>query len=663
MKLTKMFMGLLGALALTGCSSEEIAPDQKPIEGEGQNRYMSITVRSVLPGTRAGNAGDQTDISGKPDGNGKYEIGYGSENNIKTLRFYFFDDNGNPVVMNYEKSYYDCKNTDIDNAGTPDMDHTVEKILNAIIVIHSNDGDIANKIKKMAAIANFPGNESLNANLSVAQLKAIVGNSEKIIDATSANGFAMTSSNYLGTGATGPSFTADIKPINVQTEVTLAKANPVDVYVERIASKVRVKAAWDNTVYSSGDIKTVTYKGMSYQAIPLYKKPKAGTTTKEHITATVDGAQKNIYVIFTGWNLWWTADKSYLFKNIDGCNDTGLGDWWNSSTFKRSFWAINPSNVTLQNHVHKYADKTVLTTGNFETDSDNKLTDIMNQNAYCLENAADDATTTYLKSTYDPLTEKTNRTLVYLGGVLVTVDESNNASALELAEWAATREPKSNMKTRMFEVVQNQIYFRSKDAETATETDETDEGTLVTENKKYKMIAVTVDDVDFVSALTADKADEESENSPRYQSFLNMKDFKEGDNKGGTVISNKLYKKTSTGFNEITLEQANDILESVGGAKVYTSGAVYYYHDITHLNTTDTEGTKGKYGVVRNHIYEVELNTVYGLGTPVLHPEDDETSEDSEKIIPQKPANEYFLGARMNILAWRVVSNKADFDW
>lgn len=87
------------------------------------------------------------------------------------------------------------------------------------------------------------------------------------------------------------------------------------------------------------------------------------------------------------------------------------------------------------------------------------------------------------------------------------------------------------------------------------------------------MIAVRVDDVDFVSAIHAGNADNGSENSPRYQSFLNMKSFKEGDQKGpdNTVVSGTLYKKTSTGYQEITLDDANNILEGVGGAKVYTS--------------------------------------------------------------------------------------------
>lgn len=657
MKMNKFFMGIMGALALTACSSEEVIPDQKPNVGEGEPRYMSVTVRSILPGTRADkpvNPGDQT-----PDGD--YEIGYESENNIKTLRFYFFDDAGDPIEMNGTKSYYDCKDDDINNSGSPDMDNTIEKVLNAVIVINSSDKDIAIKIKKMAAIANYSNSADLDKNLSVAALKKIIGNDVTIIDGAPTNGFAMSSANYLPTEATTPSFTVDINPENVRTSKDEAINNPVEVYIERIAAKVRVKADWDSDVYSSDDIKTVTYNGKSYQAIPLYKKLAEGTTDKEPINVTVDGKEKPIYVIFTGWNLWWTADKSYVFKNIDDCSDSNLGgNWWNSTTFNRSFWAINPSETTLKNHVHKYATKQILTSDNFDTSS---TENIAVQNAYCLENAADDKTYPYLKATYDPKTELTNRTLVYLAGVLVTI-ENNVATELQLAEWAANREPIDNIKIRMFQRIQNQIYFRSKDGETVTNTDETEDGTLITNNTKYKMIAVTADDVEFVSAITAGNADKESEISPRYQSFLNIKDFEEGDIKGNNVeISGKLYQKTSTGYEEITLEDANDILERVGGAKVYTNGAVYYYHDIQHLNTADTEGTKGKYGVVRNHIYEVLLNSVYGLGTPVLHPEDGEDDETSEKIIPQKPSNEYFLGARMNILAWRVVSNDVIFDW
>lgn len=55
MKLNKLFMGFLGALALTACSSEDVVvPDNGGTVGEGEPRYMSVTIRNANPGTRAG---------------------------------------------------------------------------------------------------------------------------------------------------------------------------------------------------------------------------------------------------------------------------------------------------------------------------------------------------------------------------------------------------------------------------------------------------------------------------------------------------------------------------------------------------------------------------------------------------------------------------------
>lgn len=93
----------------------------------------------------------------------------------------------------------------------------------------------------------------------------------------------------------------------------------------------------------------------------------------------------------------------------------------------------------------------------------------------------------------------------------------------------------------------------------------------------------------------------------------------------------------------------NGILSTMPGAKAWRDGKTYYYLDLKHLNVNpdaDANKTKGGYGVVRNHIYEVELNTIFGLGTPVLIPDEE------IEIIPQKPTPDaFYLGARINILS------------
>ena len=97
----------------------------------------------------------------------------------------------------------------------------------------------------------------------------------------------------------------------------------------------------------------------------------------------------------------------------------------------------------------------------------------------------------------------------------------------------------------------------------------------------------------------------------------------------------------------------NTLVKEIPGAKVWKSGLTYYYTDLRHLGAAET---KGLYGVVRNHIYDVNINSVVGLGTPVYDPE--------EVIVPQKPdKDETYIAAEIKILAWRVVNNDTDLEW
>ena len=71
---------------------------------------------------------------------------------------------------------------------------------------------------------------------------------------------------------------------------------------------------------------------------------------------------------------------------------------------------------------------------------------------------------------------------------------------------------------------------------------------------------------------------------------------------GGTAI-----KDVAT---EIDCKLANE--EIVDRALVWNSGMTYYYNEIKHLNDFN--------GVVRNHIYAINVTKIAGLGTPVYNP-------------------------------------------
>lgn len=668
MKLSRLFPALLGALVLSACSKDDPGNGgSTPDLGEGEPRYMSVTIRnSNTGGTRVG--GDQTS-----DGSDLYEEGYAAENKVKSLRFYFFKEDGSPAPVKFNgDNYYDCKEEEI-QPGTPGTDMpNVESILNAVIVINTNTNEGSrNDIKQMVAVVNYAGVESKLTgktnpdkpkNMSLAELEAVICSNDAVGNTT--DGFLMTSSSYYANDKN--TFAVAIQPEDIKSTEDQAKANPVDVYVERLVAKVRVSEAWqDMTVIPGVQIDTADdkYKGATYTAIALKDNKNR---------PILDGNQTGdqLYVIFTDWQLWWTAAESYLFKKT-GNWDSALAGWdWNKPEYNRSYWAENTATVKLEKFNHNYPSLK-LGKGN---GTDYKL-----HSAYCLENAAD-ADNGGLKKWYDPDATTSNRTLVYLKALIVKVnDATKKATPVNLVEWAGYKYSKESALIAMFAPNVNEFYFLHKSDNNNPPTTDSNGNVVESGSTTYTYIPLKATDVEFVSGLTAGMASAGVENSNRYLSFLNVIPESKGlwgaktDNDGNKLeVVHQIYKKVGTGkdgkalMKEVTIEEVNTQLCSVGGAKVWDGGNAYYYHEIKHLGKTgiDNESNPFTYGVVRNHIYEVELNSVIGLGTPVLVYKDENGEEVWEDIIPQKPTPDaYFLGARLNILSWRVVSNGVNLDW
>ena len=87
-------------------------------------------------------------------------------------------------------------------------------------------------------------------------------------------------------------------------------------------------------------------------------------------------------------------------------------------------------------------------------------------------------------------------------------------------------------------------------------------------------------------------------------------------------------------------------------------GQGYFYLPIVH-NADQVDGVAkkdGYYGVVRNHLYQVNITSMIGMGTP-------NPSEDNRTITPQKPIeDEYYLQAQVNALRWRCVKQGYQVD-
>ena len=86
----------------------------------------------------------------------------------------------------------------------------------------------------------------------------------------------------------------------------------------------------------------------------------------------------------------------------------------------------------------------------------------------------------------------------------------------------------------------------------------------------------------------------------------------------------------------------------------WTNGAAYYFVDIKNPSATEA-------GVVRNHVYNITLTDIKGLGIPVFDPKD-------WPIDPENPdpnfdeVTYYSLGAQINVLKWARVDQEMSFD-
>ena len=108
-----------------------------------------------------------------------------------------------------------------------------------------------------------------------------------------------------------------------------------------------------------------------------------------------------------------------------------------------------------------------------------------------------------------------------------------------------------------------------------------------------------------------------------------------------------MVQRNGSDFAEITCENLNAELKAIiGEALLYEGGKTYYFTDIKHLGNT--------YGVVRNHIYDINIKSITGLGTPVV-------SGNPVIVTPEVPEdNATYVAAQINILSWKIVTNEVD---
>lgn len=515
----KLFPLALATFAFSACTSEDAVENNPNVEGV--KSYVAVNINNVgAAGTRA--AGD-------------YENGTGKENTISKVRFYFFTQSGQPYKMTNNTSYVDAAPTLTD--GTQE---NVEKFSNAILVIN---GASKTAPYSMMAVVNPEtlGENVLKAEMSRTEVENAVAQKAFLENENAANGFVMTSSVYANGGE--KMWTSDISGF-VQTSAEAAEAKPVDIFVERVATKLVTVTSGITTLADA-------------TATPAYK-----------VGETSDG--KAVYAKIKGWGVAVENTKANLIKNIDAAwTDDALGfsaaNPWNVEAYHRCFWETSASALAT----------TKKTYNDYVTTSDMPY--------YTLPN-------TVAPSKYVVAAQ-----LVYADGTAAEI------SSYKDVEYLSEKDVKNVI------LGENKQFYKAVDD--------------ATNNRKN----LEANDIKFV--VQANGFDVKAQLDGTFE----------------------LYKKVGGEFVPATAEEVNNALGATA-AQIRRKGMAYYYTNINHLGK---ENSTAQYGLVRNHVYKIDIKSITGFGTPVYDP-----NSSFDPATPDKV--ETFLAARINVLSWRVVGQNVD---
>ena len=580
---------LASALMLTvaSCSSsDDITGGNGGENADGTTSYIAVNLKTV-GNAPTGNA-RQTRASYTDSQNGTYEDGVGVENKITRVRFYFFNADGTPYILNNANSSNVNYIDKTVNANQGDQSETVEGITETVLVLN---GENHVAPASMLTVINPDINPELLQNgapLRWSVMRKELKGSKFYDDAH----FMMSNSTYEEAGndlcttqLTGKTYASSDD----------AQNHPVNVYVERVNAKVNANVDGTNFEKETTD---VIFDGVNMKD---KQKTKVGVLSLAKDDGTSDN--KDIYAYIVGWGLASENGKAELFKQIDTqkFTDEILGITpWSTADYHRSFWSLSvPFGGTG-------VDKNEPVNHNFSD-----YTHSLGEAVYTLPNTPtaviDDA------HIYDNTLTK-----FVVAARLAYKDADGSLKPAEICEYKGQEFLGTDNLKKTFV---NEISRYYKKVSAAGEPD------------KYENL--TPSDITFTTTVPTG---------------TQAKDYEVYAKLANTVTT--LYEQKGGVWQEVTnLSVVNNMLQATP-AEVRTGGMAYYYTTIKHLGQP---GKLGEYGIVRNHSYQISLNSIKGFGTPVYDP--------NKTIVTTIPSDDKtYLAAKINVLSWRVVSSKVDLD-
>ncbi len=595
MKKKLLLLPFLAALALAGCSNDDDLTTGGGEEPEpGDLRYLAVNI--VTPKESANQPMSRAN-------NGGFESGSDDENAVNEALFVLLDNNDKivqtPVTVNGEE----LKEWTNGTAGS------VDKISQAVLVIDGQNSKPEN-IKGILAVLNptttIKG--AIKLGMTLAEVKEIVNNYGTTD--SSAGSFVMTNSAYVADGAV--KLAAEVKEENLQKSPETAKTQAVNIYVERVVAKIRTNKIDNITTVGEG----------SFNQGAEVKLGDAATATP-------------VTIVIKGIQIANCAQKSYLFKNVEAYKDAAAAPFtdWNDAADHRSYWATVPMLAHWGDYEnHSWNQISGASTDVAKPNTGKLLTEA--QNFYVQENIHNSG-----------LGAGPGHTSVIVTAQLQYKDQPDKA--LDIVKIADKYYTAEDGLTKLASFLEQRGY-RVKTVTPATETEEgktTYETLPVSSLEWLESAPENADEVKGWEGFAGVKADYITTVTSADKTFVKW---------NSTLNAYDEIAEPAAAFKTLFAEKAFRVLK-------WSNGASYYFVDIEHFGRTttgegDAQQTVTLKGIIRNHIYSLNLQSLKGLGVPVFDPKVD--------IIPEKPTEgEYFyLAARINILKWVFVNQDVNFE-
>lgn len=345
MKIKSLLFGMMTCVALAACTNEDLVENEggNGVDNSAAKAYIGIKIADPTNGfSRAADGG--------------YDNGTSAEHNIQNVDFLFYK-NGEFVAKGA------LATGEFDIKGNPINGTNIEANVPAVVVLQGKQGGEGVEYPdQVLAFLNLPAQittELATNKVNLENTLETVKSISDISDFATDNKFIMTNSVYLNNNEVQNA--VPVSSVNFAQTAEAAKNNPITIYVERVAAKVKMA------------------------------EKKNGATTPDIDINYNNASGYKLKLQIDGWGINAVNKTSYLVKQIDPSWNFSGWSWNNSGDF-RSFWAKD-ANYGSANYPAEWGDYT-------DKEDNSPLEyrswkDVVANNKgtqYCLENTMDAAT-------------------------------------------------------------------------------------------------------------------------------------------------------------------------------------------------------------------------------------------------------------------------------